>query len=126
MKQNKPWVGFCYTPHYVFVLHDLAILTEPAYDAAGWNVIQPTDDPAWLEKSSAGMAWDTAYLHLHYAKAIEEAHPGVAAIFRNMKLDTDTVSAMTYALVIDKKDPLEYAKEWVAENEDAVLSWMTE
>jgi len=126
IKGNKPWVGFCYTPHYVFVLHDLHILTEPEYDAAGWNVIQPTDDPAWLEKSSAGMAWDSAYLHLHYSKELEETNPEVATMFRNMKLDTSTVSAMTYALVVDKIDPLEYATAWVAENEDEVLNWMTD
>ena len=125
VKGNKPWIGFCYTPHYVFVLHELQILEEPPYDAAGWNVIQPTDDPAWLEKSEAGMAWDTAYLHLHYAKALEESYPEVATLFNNMKLDTDIVSAMTYALVIDKADPAEYANQWVADNEDLVLGWLT-
>ena len=38
-------------------------------------------------------AWPgiTAYLHLHYAKALEESHPEVAdMLFKNMKLDTDT------------------------------------
>ena len=44
-------VLFCYTPHHVFALHDLVILEEPAYDASKWMVIQPTDDPQWLEKS---------------------------------------------------------------------------
>lgn len=126
IKAGKPWLGFCYTPHYVFVLHDMQVLEEPPYDAAKWNVIQPTDDPAWLEKSSAGVAWDTAYLYLHYRKAIEETHPAVAALFKNMKLDTDMVSAMTYALVIDKKDPGEFAKEWVAANEDLVLDWLSQ
>ena len=126
IKANKPWVGFCYTPHYVFVLHDMHILEEPAYDPAKWNVIQPTDDPAWLEKSDAGVAWDTAYLHLHYAKALEESNPEVATLFRNMKLDTDTVSEFTYALVVDKKDAAEYAAEWVAANEDQVLGWLSE
>jgi len=126
IKTGKPWVGFCYTPHYVFVLHDLQILEEPPHDPAGWKVVQPTDDPAWLEKSSAAMAWDTAYLHLHYAKEIADQYPEVAAVFENMSLDTDTVSAMTYALVVDDKDPAEYAKEWVAENEDAVLNWLSQ
>ena len=126
IKTGKPWVGFCYTPHYVFVLHDLHVLEEPAYDAAKWNVIQPTDDPAWLEKSEAATAWDTAYLHLHYAKSIADAHPEVAGLFKNMTLDTDTVSAMTYAVVIDEKDPAEYAKEWVAKNEDRVLDWLAQ
>lgn len=125
IKAGEPWLGFCYAPHYVFVLHDMIVLEEPPYDEAKWNVIQPTDDPAWLEKSSAGVAWDTAYLHLHYAKKLEEENPAVAALLRNMKLDTDTVSEMTYALVVDKRDPEEYAKEWVAAHEDQVLGWMT-
>jgi len=126
IKAGKPWVGFCYTPHYVFVLHDLQVLEEPAYDASKWHVVQPTDDPAWLEVSSAPTAWDTAYLHLHYRKAIADSHPEVAGLFKNMKLDTDTVSAMTYALVVDEKDPAEYAKEWVAANEDEVLGWLAQ
>ena len=126
VKVGEPWVGFCYAPHYVFALHDLQILEEPAHDAAGWNVIQPTDDPAWLEKSEAGSAWDTAYLHLHYAKSLEEDQPAVAGLMRNMKLDTETVSAMTFALVVEKQDPAEFAKNWVAENEDQVLGWLAE
>ncbi|EEX09746.1 glycine betaine/proline ABC transporter, periplasmic substrate-binding protein [Ruegeria lacuscaerulensis ITI-1157] len=126
IKAGKPWVGFCYTPHYVFQLHDLQVLEEPPYDAAKWKVIQPTDDPDWLEKSEAGVAWDKAYLHLHYAKSLENDFPEVARMLANMKLTTDQVSEMTYALVIDEKDPQAYAEEWVAANEDAVLGWMSE
>lgn len=126
IKAGDAWVGFCYTPHYVFELHELQVLEEPAYDAAKWNVLQPTDDPDWLEKSEAGVAWDLAYLHLHYAKSLEEEYPEVARMLSNMKLDTDTVSAMTYALVIDGKEPAAYAEEWVGANEDAVLGWMSE
>ena len=72
------------------------------------------------------MAWDSAYLHLHYSKELEDTHPEVATMFRNMKLDTNTVSAMTYALVVDKTDALEYAQAWVSKNEDQVLGWMTD
>ena len=126
IKAGEPWVGFCYTPHYVFALHELHALEEPPYDASKWTVLQPTDDPAWLEKSSAAVAWDTAYLHLHYAKSLENDYPEVATIMANMKLTTEEVSAMTYALVIDKAEPLDFAKAWVKENEDRVLGWMTQ
>ncbi|RBW58777.1 glycine betaine ABC transporter substrate-binding protein [Ruegeria sp. A3M17] len=125
IKAGEPWVGFCYTPHYVFALHDMQILEEPAYDAAKWKVLQPTDDPDWLEKSEAGVAWDLAFLHLHFAKSLEEEYPEVATMLSNMKLDTDTVSAMTFALVIEGQEPLAYAEEWVGANEDAVLGWMS-
>ncbi|MEM1047088.1 MAG: glycine betaine ABC transporter substrate-binding protein [Pseudomonadota bacterium] len=122
--QNKPIVFFCYTPHHMFALHKLVVLEEPKYDAAKWNVIQPTDDPEWLEKSEAGVAWDLAYLHIHYAAALEESNPAAASLLANIKLDTDTVSSMTYALVVEKQDPEEFAKKWVADNGSLVDSWL--
>ena len=117
-------VFFCYTPHHMFALHELVVLEEPKYDAAKWNVIQPTDDPDWLEKSDAGVAWDLAYLHIHYATALQDSSPEAANLLSNVKLDTDTVSAMTYALVVEKQDPSEFAKKWVSENGDIVDSWL--
>ncbi|MGI9483614.1 MAG: glycine betaine ABC transporter substrate-binding protein [Hyphomicrobiales bacterium] len=122
--QKKNIVFFCYTPHHMFALHELVILKEPAYDEAKWKVIQPTDDPEWLEKSNAAVAWNTAYLHIHYASALEKAQPEAAKLLSQVKLDTDTVSAMTYALVVEKKDPAEFAKKWVSENSSAVDSWL--
>ena len=124
VKEKKPWIGFCYTPHYIFLVHNLTTLTEPPHDPATWNVVQPTDDPDWLEKSEAGTAWNGARLHLHYSKELEEAHPEVAKLFANMKLEGEALTEMSYALVIDKQDPAEFAKKWVAENEDTVLSWL--
>lgn len=117
-------VFFCYTPHHMFALHELVILKEPAYDEAKWTVIQPTDDPEWLDKSDAGVAWNTAYLHIHYAASLENDHPLAANMLANVKLDTATVSAMTYALVVEKQDPAEYAKKWVADNGDIVDGWL--
>jgi glycine betaine/proline transport system substrate-binding protein len=122
--QKKNIVFFCYTPHHMFALHDLVILKEPAYDEAKWKVIQPTDDPEWMEKSEAGVAWNTAYLHIHYATALEESQPAAAKMLSQVKLDTETVSAMTYALVVEKQDPAEFAKKWVADNADKVDSWL--
>ncbi len=122
--QKKDIVFFCYTPHHMFALHELVILKEPAYDAAKWTVIQPTDDPQWLEKSEAGVAWNTAFLHIHYAAGLEKAQPAAAKMLSNVKLDTDTVSAMTYALVVKKADPAEFAKKWVADNASTVDSWL--
>jgi len=122
--QNTNIAFFCYTPHHMFALHDLVILKEPAHDAAKWNVIQPTDDPEWLEKSEAGSAWSTAYLHIHYASALEGAQPAAATMLSKVKLDTNAVSAMTYALVVEKQDPEAFAKKWVSENGALVDSWL--
>ena len=108
----------------MFALHELLILKEPAYDEAQWNVIQPTDDPEWLEKSNAAVAWNTANLHIHYAASLEADQPEAAAMLANVSLDTDTVSTMTFALVVEKQDPAEFAAKWVEENADTVDSWL--
>jgi len=117
-------VFFCYTPNHVFALHDLVILEEPDYDESKWTMIQPTDDPDWLEKSSTPVAWDLAYLHIHFATSLNDSHPEVAAMLSKVKLDTDLVSGMTYAVVVDKVDNAEYARQWVADHADLVNSWL--
>ena len=127
IKAGKPWLGFCYGPHYVFTQHggNLTVLEEPNFDASKWNVTQPTEDPNWLEKSEASTGWDVVNLHLHFAKVLEQSHPQIVPLLRNFALDTDTVSAFTYALVIEKQDPKAFAEKWVGENEDQVLGWLT-
>ena len=122
---GEPWVGFCYAPHFLFVVHDMHVLEEPPYDPEKWHVVQPTDDPAWLEVSEAGVAWDTAYLHVYYAVELEDSQPEVAALFAGMALDVDKISEMTHAVVIEKEEMLEFAKRWVSENEDLVLAWLS-
>ncbi|WP_136661509.1 glycine betaine ABC transporter substrate-binding protein [Nitratireductor sp. XY-223] len=122
--QDENIVFYCYTPHHMFALYDLVILREPEHDPAKWKIVQPTDDPEWLEKSDAPVAWSPAYLHIHYAAALEEANPEAAAILSKVKLDTDIVSDMTYALVVKKMDPEEFARKWVSDNADLVDSWL--
>lgn len=122
---NKHWVGFCYTPHHLFNLHELVVLEEPAHNPDTWDVIQPTDDPDWLAKSKAGSAWSSAYLHIHYSKALEQAQPQAAALLANMAFTTEQISGMSYALVVEGADPLEFANSWVIDNADLVAEWLT-
>ncbi len=122
--QKKPIVFFCYTPHHMFAQYSLVILDEPEHDAAKWNPIQPTDDPDWLEKADAPVAWPIARLHIHYSTSLVESNPLVASLLYKVKLDTDTISQMTYALVVEKQDALAFAKKWVADNGATVEKWL--
>ena len=122
--KDADYVFYCYTPNHMFALYDLAILNEPAYDASKWVVIHPTDDPEWLEKSSAPVAWDLAYLHVHYAASLEDSHPEAAALLSKVKLTTDQVSHMTFGLVVEKMSADDYAQQWATENAELVDSWM--
>ncbi len=121
--QHQNIVFYCYTPHHMFSLYDLVPLSEPAYDSAQWEVFQPTDDPDWLEKSSTPTAWDAARLHIFYAAELEETQPLAASMLSKVKLTTDQINALVYALSVDGTDPDDYARQWIAENPDIVLSW---
>ncbi len=123
IKANKNIAFFCYTPHYIFAAHELVVLKEPAHDAKKWVIVPPSPTPGWLEKSSAAVAWDTAHLHVSYATALESAQPKAAAMLSKVSLSTDTLTAMTFALAVEKQDPAEFATKWVQANQAIVDSW---
>ena len=77
----------------------------------------------WLEKSSAAVAWDTAHLHISYATALEQSQPKVAAMLNRVSLSTDTLTAMTYALAVEKQEPAAFAAKWVEQNKTIVEGW---
>lgn len=122
---DEVWMGFCYEPHFIFVAYDLVYLDEPAHDPDTWTIIQPTDDPAWLEKSEASTAWKGATLHLHYAASVRENFPEVAAMLDAYSMPPEVLSEAGYALSVEDQDVEDYAKNWVAENQDVVLEWLT-
>ena len=116
-------VFFCYTPHHMFAEHDLVVLSEPAHDPKQWRIVPPSPTPGWLEKSTAGVAWDTATLHISYASALETSMPEVAAALSNVALDNDILTNMTYAISVEQQDPAAFAAQWVADNATLVDSW---
>ncbi len=123
VKAKKDIVFFCYTPHHMFAANDLVVLEEPAYDASKWIIVPPSPTPGWLEKSSAPVAWDTARLHVSYAVALEKSQPKAAAMLSKVSLSTDTLTAMTFALAVQKQEPAAFAAKWVEQNKAIVDSW---
>lgn len=123
VKQSKDIVFFCYTPHHMFNVNELVILKEPAYDATKWIIVQPSPTPGWLEKSSADVAWENASLNVSYATSLEKDQPKAAAMLAKVTLTTEALSAMTFALSVEKQDPAEFAAKWVEENAQTVDSW---
>ncbi len=123
IKDDKNIVFFCYSPHHIFTAHELVLLKEPEHDPSQWIIVPPGPTPGWFEKSTAGVAWDDATLNVSYATSLEQDQPEVAAALAKVKLDTDMLSAMTYALAVEKQDPSEFAKKWVADNASTVDAW---
>lgn len=126
VKSKTPYVFFCYKPKHVFAMYDLVMLEEPEHNPDTWHVLQPAEDPNWLENSNADSAWPAAYLYLHYAKSLEERQPLVASMLQNFQLTSDQMTQISYELVVDKMDMESFAKKWVGEHQDVVSLWLNQ
>jgi glycine betaine/proline transport system substrate-binding protein len=120
---DKPMVFYCYEPHHVFALHDVVYLEEKPHDPRDWKIVEPTRDPDWLAKSKADVAWPVSFFHIHYAVKLADERPDVAAFLSAIQFDVDMVTDMTYAMVVERRDPGEFATEWVSENAERIADW---
>ena len=121
-KSAKPWVGFCYAPHHRFVLHpDLKLLSEPPYDERRWHVPLPGQHDA---AANVAMGWPPQLIQPVYSATLARRLPAAAILMKNMDLSSDEISRFSYEVVINKKDPGEYARSWVRSHPQRVASWL--
>ncbi|MEW9807089.1 ABC transporter substrate-binding protein [Mesorhizobium marinum] len=120
---GRPMVFYCYAPHHIFNLHDIVRLTEPPYDPAKWKIVPQSEDPLWISKSSAPVAWGPVEFHIAYSAAFAAKHPDVAAFLEKVDFKPDEISAMSYALQVDRQVPADFAKAWIETNGGRVDGW---
>jgi glycine betaine/proline transport system substrate-binding protein len=119
---GRPMVFYCYAPHHIFKLHDVVRLTEPQYDPEKWHIV-PETDPLWISKSSAPVAWGPVQFQIAYSATLLTKHAEVAALLEKIDFKPDEISAMSYALQVDRQVPSEYAKAWIAQNRSRLDEW---
>jgi glycine betaine/proline transport system substrate-binding protein len=122
-RENKPWVGYCYSPHQNFARYDLAFLDEPKYDPAKFVVVQANDDPQWYEKSKVASAYAETTVHIAYAASLAKRQPDLVAAIERMKFNPDDISNWASAIIVDKKPADVVAKDWIEANPDVVGQW---
>jgi len=120
---NRPIVFYCYSPHHVFKLHDVVRLSEPPHDDAKWKIVLPSDDPNWLSKASAPVAWPPSRFEIGFASKLAERLPKVASFLSKIDFTQDEVIDMSYALQVERQAPSDYAQQWVAKHKDRIDGW---
>jgi glycine betaine/proline transport system substrate-binding protein len=119
---NQPMVFACYAPHFIFDLHKIVRIAEPAHDASKWKLVSASD-PLWISKSSASTAWDAAHFHIAYATAFGKKHPDIAAFLERVDFSPEEVTAMSYALEVERQPAPDYAKKWVEDHTARIDGW---
>ncbi|WMS41230.1 glycine betaine ABC transporter substrate-binding protein [Acuticoccus sp. MNP-M23] len=121
---GSPIVFYCYEPHYLFALHDIVTLEEPAYDPAAWTISAPEQDVAWLDNSSAPTAWEPSHYHIGYATALADDNPAVVAFLEKMEITPQDAEAMSYAVHVEGRSPEEIAAKWIKDNSARIEEWI--
>jgi len=122
--RNDPFVFYCYAPNHIFKQYDLVVLEEPAHDPKKFKVVQPSESSNWYEESYVCSAWGDTLVYISYSKSLEERTPQFAKLLDNIALDSDMVSAWVYEVGIKKRDPAEFANQWVNDNPEIIRQWL--
>ena len=123
VRKRKGYAFFCWAPDGVWLLHDLVQLEEPPHDPSCVKMVQPKEDPDWLEKSKITCADATKQVQIGYSKSLLERSPTIASLLAGIALDTETVSGWAFEIGSKKRDPADVMKEWIANNPKRVDSW---
>ena len=122
--KGNPFVFACYGPHHIFKLHDLVMLEEPAHDPEKFKFVGPSEATDWYEQSYVESAWGETRVYVSYSASLEQRAPTLAAFLDNVHFDADEVSGWIFEIGINGREPQEVAEEWVANNPDAVDTWV--
>lgn len=123
IKKNIGYAFYCYSPHAIWFQHDVVRLEEPAFDAAKYNALQPSDDPNWYENSKVMTEDALKQVQIAYSKSLEGRSPAITELLKNIKLTGEDVSSFAFQIEGGKAAG-DVAKEWVAANSNRVDGWL--
>ncbi|AXI47337.1 glycine/betaine ABC transporter substrate-binding protein [Sulfitobacter sp. SK012] len=118
--KGEGYAFYCYKPHAVWFMFDVEMLSEPTFDEAKYNMIQPSDDADWYEKSSVATKDALKNVQIAWSNSLEGRSPAIAEFFANFALTADDVSGLAFEISSNGRDAAEVAKEWVEANTDRV------
>jgi glycine betaine/proline transport system substrate-binding protein len=118
--KGEGYAFYCYTPHAVWYMFDVMMLTEPTYDPAKYIMVQPSDDADWYNKSMVATKDDLKQVQIAWSNSLADRSPAIAEFFQNFALTADDVSSLAFEISANGRDPAEVAKDWVEANSDRV------
>ena len=124
IKKGEGYAFYCYKPHAIWGMADVVMLEEPKYDPAKYKMIQPKADADWYKKSYVASKDALKQIQIGWATSLESQSPAIVEFFKNFQLTADDVSAMAYAISVEKKAPADVARAWMDANKSTVDGWL--
>jgi glycine betaine/proline transport system substrate-binding protein len=122
--KNEGYAFYCYKPHAIWFMFDVAMLTEPTYDAANYKMVQPSDSPDWYKESKVATKDALKNVQIAWSKSLQGRSPAIVEFFERFSLTADDVSGFAYEISGKGRDASEVASEWIANNPGRVDAWL--
>lgn len=122
--KDEGYAFYCYKPHAVWYQFDVVMLSEPSFDPAKYQMIQPSDDADWYEKSSVATKDALKDVQIAFSKSLESRSPAIFEFFERFSLTADDVSSFAFEISGNGRDPADVALEWVNANPKRVDAWL--
>ncbi len=119
---SQPQLFYYWTPEAIHVKYDLVALEEPARFDGCEDV--DLDAENWLEVSTFECVIASNEIFIGYSKSLEERNPAVANMLSNIQFTGDEINEWIVEMFDNKRDPAIVAEEWIADNEELVMSWI--
>ena len=122
--KGEGYAFYCYKPHAVWFMFDVQMLTEPTFDPAKYQMVQPSDDADWYENSMVATKDALKDVQIAWSNSLVDRSPAIAEFFANFALTADDVSQLAFEISANGREPADVAKEWVNANTDRVDGWL--
>ena len=124
IKKGEGYAFYCYKPHAIWGMADVVMLEEPKHDPAKYKMVQPKEDADWYKKSYVASKDALKKIQIGWGTSLESKSPAIVEFFKNFQLTADDVSAMAYAISVEKKQPADVARAWMDANKSTVDGWL--
>ena len=86
--------------------------------------IRDREDADWYKKSYVASKDALKQIQIGWGTSLEGKSPAIVEFFKNFQLTADDVSAMAYAISVEKKAPADVARAWMDANKSTVDGWL--
>ena len=86
--------------------------------------MHPSKDSEWYEKSYMATSFPPSKSYIAYSKRLETDAPEIVNFLNRVNFGTDLINEWSYEIDVNKRDAVDYSKEWVASNPDKVNAWL--
>ena len=123
VRKHEGYAFYCARPEEVWIRFDIVELEEPPFDPSCHKIINAKGNPDWFEQSKITCKGAAKTVRVAWSKSLEERLPAVTSLLANIDFDLDMVTAASYEIGANKRDPRDVAKEWIDSNKERVDSW---